>query len=210
MTSTQAFRRAHRIAIVLAVLFIGIAPPCFAQATTPPGGPDESVSVHGEWIIVVRNPDGTVVSRHEFRNGLSPAPGGGALLTQLLARSIAPGKWVVRLDNGGVGATCNANGASCGIAQPGTGFFWNSTDLTVTVPTAGANAGKLVLSGSLRIPRDTVLGDVSTQFLTCPPSGVPSSCTGALGSGFTVKALNPVIPVVTDQIVDVTVVISFS
>jgi hypothetical protein len=46
--------------------------------------------------------------------------------------------------------------------------------------------------------------------LTCPPSAVPSSCTGSLGSGFTVKALTPVIPVVADQIVDVTVVISFS
>src|SRR3989442_5421961 len=51
------------------------------------GGQVEGIKVHGHWTIEVRNPDGTLVTRREFENGLVGASG----LAQILARQKTPG-----------------------------------------------------------------------------------------------------------------------
>ena len=208
MTGSQAFGRAIGIAIVTAAVFVGIAPPCFAQATAPPGGPSESITVHGDWIIVVRNPDGSIASRHEFRNSLGPD--GGMVLTRILGRTLTPGQWVVRLDNA-LGAPDPCDTRECSIAEPVGVFGAHSRDLTVTVPTSGPNAGMLVLQGSVTVLTAAALQEVSTEFLGCLPNEAPAACGGAFGTAtFTHKTLPSAVPVQPGQTVDVTVVISFS
>ena len=41
-----------------------------AKPSPPGGGMTEGLQVHGHWRVVVRNPDGSVASRHEFNNAL--------------------------------------------------------------------------------------------------------------------------------------------
>ena len=41
-----------------------------AKPSPPGGGMTEGLQVHGHWRVVVRNPDGSIASRHEFNNAL--------------------------------------------------------------------------------------------------------------------------------------------
>jgi hypothetical protein len=73
------------------------------QATTPkpaaelgvsagqaaPKGQSEGITVHGRWVIEVKNPDGTVVTHREFENAI--VPGGEGYLAALLAGNNSPG-----------------------------------------------------------------------------------------------------------------------
>lgn len=58
------------------------------DVTSPPG-PHEGIKIHGHWSIVIKNPDGSVASRHEFENALVSS--GSDMLAQLLARSTSMG-----------------------------------------------------------------------------------------------------------------------
>src|ERR1035438_8313432 len=40
-------------------------------------GKSEGIKVHGHWVIEIRNPDGSLASRHEFENALVTGIGGG-------------------------------------------------------------------------------------------------------------------------------------
>src|SRR5215470_17852538 len=57
------------------------------------GGTQEGIKVHGDWTIVIRNQDGTVASRHEFKNALANF----AILPQILAHGGSVGRWEVDL-----------------------------------------------------------------------------------------------------------------
>jgi len=59
------------------------------QASPSSRGPLEGITVHGHWTIVVRNADGSIVSRQEFENALitTSLPGGesgGSLLSAVV------------------------------------------------------------------------------------------------------------------------------
>ncbi|MFZ0340408.1 MAG: hypothetical protein WAL45_20455, partial [Terracidiphilus sp.] len=69
-----------------------------ARAERRPGGNHEGITVHGHWIIEVRNPDGKLVSHTEFENGLA-LHGGGALLAGFIGRVQTPGSWYVLLED---------------------------------------------------------------------------------------------------------------
>lgn len=45
-------------------------PPTKAQAQKGSGGVQDGIKLHGNWVIEVRNPDGTLVRRSEFKNAL--------------------------------------------------------------------------------------------------------------------------------------------
>jgi hypothetical protein len=47
-------------------------------------GPHEGIKVHGHWVIDVRNPDGSLVTHHEFENALRPS---SMVLPQILSRN---------------------------------------------------------------------------------------------------------------------------
>ncbi len=61
--------------ILLTAILCGLTTPVFAQTPSAPGYPagaarglNEGVAVHGDWIIEVRNHDGSLSHRREFKN----------------------------------------------------------------------------------------------------------------------------------------------
>lgn len=95
------------------------AEPVAPAGQSAPKGQHEGITVHGHWIIEVRNPDGKVVSHTEFENALSPgfpvptvgqAPGGGAFLSALLTgQVVSPVSWGIFLEGpNGLGSGTNA------------------------------------------------------------------------------------------------------
>jgi hypothetical protein len=190
-------------AAILAIV-LGSQPVARAGSDTPPaGGPSEAIKVHGHWTIDILNPDGSLVSHHEFENALTNGFGASTFLNGVLSRSKRVGKWQVAL---GGSPACYPNNAPCWIVEPGTPI--EGGVLSATTPTTGPNAGKFVLSGSTTAPRAAQISVVQTQTDDCP-AAVGSTCTAG-SFGFTQKVLTAPIDLAEGQIIQVTVVISFS
>ena len=178
-------------------------------ASSPQGGvPQEGIKVHGHWTIEVRNADGTVAEVRDFENALDPL--GAATLAKVLARNNSVGGWMINLHgnafqtgNFAIGKILENGGL---LAPSGEGFF---PTLTIAVPDTGANAGKLVLSGTAIAQFNGNIGMVSTQSNIRPGTEAPSSTYGG-GSVFTATSLPAPISLLAGQQVLVTVVISFS
>ena len=139
------------------------------------GETDESVHISGHWTIEVREPDGTLVSRHEFDNAFV----GRRAFSSYLARSWTVGPWEVRLDGPQrpwqVGPNTTAPGRVVEPDHPEVNQVIFRT-LTATVPDTGPNADKLVLSGTAVAWNDGTLDSVYTTQCYCSPSVAPSDC----------------------------------
>jgi hypothetical protein len=95
-------------------------PPAIPQTAN---GSHVGVTVHGHWIIDVKNPDGTLASHAEFENALCPTTGGGisnggvaggdALIASLLGGFVVVGGWQIQLGNPVV-PSGPAPGPACG------------------------------------------------------------------------------------------------
>jgi hypothetical protein len=83
-------------AAVLALFGVGEHMPLRAQ--------EQGIKVHGRWTIDVRNPDGTLSSRHEFDNALTA--GGAVYLARLLGRDGVPTRWVIQLGRYSMAGPC--------------------------------------------------------------------------------------------------------
>jgi hypothetical protein len=204
MIGRQAFRRAMTV-LAAGAFAAAIPATAFAQS--------EGINVRGEWTIVIRNEDGSVASRHEFRNAFVPSLG-GPLLANLLKNISVVAEWMISMQ----GFAClNASGqpGNCILvlnpgwqAQGPEQFF---PTLTTAVPTSGPNAGKFVLTGSAKAARTASVTTVATFGLECPASSTTCNGLGAPQRTFTSHFIgNPGIPVVQGQTIDVNVVISFS
>lgn len=187
MTRGRILLRAGMVAVLVAAL-LGLG-----EAAEPGGGASaEGIKVHGDWTIEVRNPDGSLVSRHEFKNALVPGQG-DAMLAQLLGRTLPAFTWGVEIgewsDSGGpcVPQATPPNGMPCLAFEPG---------LTVTV----TGAATLELSGLVTARQPASLGRVATRIFV-------SQAGPRL---FTEKQLSPPIPVSAGQIIQFKVVFSFS
>jgi hypothetical protein len=203
-------RTTQWMATTVGALVIAVLSTAQLAAQTPQGGPSEGIKVHGHWTLDITNPDGTPAGRYEFENALANHLGGGKALAELLAGSAGAGHFTIWLGTT-PNTPCNAGLASCSITElANTANQGTSRDLVKSVPATGPNAGKLVLTGSVRIPVSATITLVQTDLTTCPGSVAPSSCLSAFGVGFTQKDLAPAVPVLPNQLVDVTVVISFS
>ena len=208
---------------VLATLTLGVAftvsrtksqPPApaapqsvVAQASAPAskGGPQETIKVHGHWLIEVRNRDGNLVTRREFDNALTP--NGASTLTVLLARAYYVGTWSI-----GVGGLC--------IQEQGNDFP-NCVPHKTLVVTTAAGPSRLILKGNFTADKDSVISNVSTLTRLCPWSFTPEQCAAMpasdaikLTGDFTSHDLisgsdTPPVNVLNEQIVQVTVTISF-
>lgn len=166
------------------------------------------IKVHGHWTIVVRSPDGSVASRHEFENSLMP--GGQKFLASLLARQATPFNWAVA-----IGAFCGTTAAvkACNLVEPAVAndaaavTFYGQTlapVLSVSAPTTGADAGKFIITGSVNA---VVAGQV-TQVKTY---AISHTTNALLITSFTSTNLTQqAIAVQAGQVIDVSVVISFS
>lgn len=166
------------------------------------GGPNEGIKVHGHWTIDVLNRDGSLAAHYEFENALANHLGASTFLNGVLARTKRVGKWAVALPD-------QAGQPLIWIVESGySGFGPGTPVLTVTTPTSGPNTGKLVLSGSGPAPRSAQINFVQTEVEMCPAPGDPAPCGS--GFGFSQKSLTTAISVAEGQIVQLSVVFSFS
>ena len=94
-------------------------------------------------------------------------------------------------------------------AASGAGYIFPT--LTISAPTSGADAQKVVLSGTATAQADGTIGNVDTRVSFCAPT--VATATGCAETGyipFTDTTLASPVPVVTGQQIVVTVKISFS
>ena len=175
-------------------------------------GVQDGIKLHGNWVLDVRNPDGTLVRHSEFKNSLMAT--GQAGLAKLL-RGLPFYAWVVTFNESRViNATeilpdlCAAVGLQQGIGQinvsepggphgPGDGICFVST-LSVAAP-----GNQLVMTGSFTVTR---AGDIQRVVTHLQTKG------GALADSyrFTMATLPTPLPVAQGQIVQFTYTLSFS
>lgn len=188
---------------VLATLLI-------TAATAWAQGPREGIVVHGDWIIEVRNEDGSLAGRHEFQNGLD---GGHLLLSGLLSRQAVPGFWHVLLSALGTNPfpeipILPMTGLIHEQAYP---FGGAATFNNLTV-TRDAQSGFMVLEGSATAVATGRITAVATANSACwSGATTPAGCSrGELPDMFTKKTLAAPIELRPKQSVHVTVTVSFS
>jgi hypothetical protein len=188
-------------------------------------GSNEGVRVHGHWIIEVTEPDGRFVSRNEFDNDLVTqfGVGGRTTLVKILARENSAGFWRVDLTGPDGAKPCNVTAVSnvtveCRITElPASHNFVTNGYYTFSGLTAersdplGSNPDELVLTGSVAVQNSTDITEVNTKLQLCPADQAPEDlfCTGPQNR-FTEKTLDSAVPVLANQVVNVTVILSFS
>lgn len=171
----------------------------------------DGIKVHGHWTIVIRNPDGSIASRHEFENSLSM---GDQVLAGVLGHTMTVGPWSVLIRDVCIGHSPNGGNqqGGCSIHEanfPGFPMSESFPDLTVKLSgTTKLNA--LILSGSAKSTNGGQVFRVETIATTCPATTLPADCgTTAHNFIFTSQDISPII-VQAGQSIDVTVQLSFS
>lgn len=213
------------LALVVATILVPASVALTAEPTAPPaepttaahaaasGGLEDSIHVRGHWVIEVRDPDGSLVTRREFTNALA---GGATSISRYLARLDTPGLWNIRLS--GSPSPCGA-APDCIIiesrsSRPAAANL--SKNLTLA-------ANPLTLSGNITVPAAGSITAVGTGSDFCAPGTSPAACLGNFNSqplppgggqapfppNFTATAITPV-AVTAGQQVAVTVTITFS
>lgn len=165
----------------------------------PPGSSaaNKDIKVHGHWTIVVKNPDGSVVSTNSFENALV-AGSGDILLAQILGHKGEIGGWVVDL------------------VIPGTSqvsLFERPASQTANSLTLTLGNGTIVLAGTGRATANGNISGVNTRNNYCATNDTPDSCPDrpvTVTATFSSHTLATPIPVQQGQAIDVTVTFSFS
>ena len=142
-------------------------------AASPAKGMSTGITVHGHWVIVVKNPDGKVTARREFENTVQPL--GETYLASLLAGNNSPGGLSILLNGAGFSPNVNGNAGSVnvttlGFAEAGPCLpFTNSYNIA----SGGLSSGTacLITAGVDATGSSTLLGVVCSEI----PS--PSPCS---------------------------------
>lgn len=174
----------------------------------------EGIKVHGEWELIVADPDGTVVNRVGFSNAL--LPGGASMLVDLLT-----GQGLYRLDPADqspiwdlvVRATGLVDSNDCNRISGNT-YVNPDTQLGVVPPTratVAADQATFQLSRDLKMPAECVVGDNYTINVVRSNYVLDNTSGGILGSGgFSSKVLDTPLVVLPGQVVTMVVTFSFS
>lgn len=195
-------RVAAVLAVALAAAVVGTAGASLMHRMSAPPSATQ-VTVHGQWTIVVRNKQHRIVARRHFENALVSS--GAGVLARLLSRASAAGSWGVNIGFGAIVDSLNT-------ATDSPPFYKN---LTVTAPTTGPDANKVVLSGTATPSSDTTINNVDTYLGECTGPAT-AGCVSPASTQFTHKALDGLngdpaaVPVAAGQQVAVTVKLSFS
>ena len=184
-----------------------------AKETRAPDGREEGINVHGHWTIEVRNPDGSLASRHEFENAIDA--GGMWTLTTILTRKGTVQEWMVSLITTGTACPPSVSAAQCDITEPAPEHFGNTSyTLTVSVPASG---DKVILNGSATASGTGQIIKVMSTLYYCSPDHATGTCamitpTGQapLGFGAFTSAVPQPISVQAGQTINVTVSLGFS
>ena len=209
MERWERSRRWARVVSVALAAVMGAAAP--GAASEPGEGTSDGIKVHGHWTFEIRNPDGTMASRHEIENALIVMVGGGnSLLAGLLANHYSNPIWFVSLYGPNTTGPCSAEGSPepwpCHITEARAPFSGTeySKNLVLGLPLSGmaqTPEGTLALSGSTTAVRESTLVQIGAGWYV--------QARNHFGS-FTGKTLAPGIPVRAGQIIQVKVVFSFS
>jgi hypothetical protein len=163
----------------------------------------EGIKVHGDWTIDIRQPDGTLAAHHVFRNAL--VVNGASALARLLSRHQVPGGWQLFL----TGHSPQPCSVACVITEsthtslvPAPYLFKN---LTVAY-----DDGSVRLAGVATARNDSAISRVESWLKLCDRDMSQGNCLGELGRIFSERILATPIPVLTDQLIQVTVVFTFS
>ncbi|MBC8279728.1 MAG: hypothetical protein H8E48_02975 [Chloroflexi bacterium] len=152
----------------------------------------QGFEVHGDWVVQVKETDGTVVSRREFKNALDPEA--RVKLMSLLTQSpkFWWGLWKVEF------LDC------CTISESAQ----DPSPLEVTT----SGDGRVLLTGTVTAPSDTVLGHVKTSARTCDGSWPEYHNRGFCFDSFLFSEtiMPESVSVVEGQEIEVTVIFSFS
>lgn len=175
-------------------------------------GQHEGITVHGHWIIDVKNPDGKVAKHVEFENsiasgGIFPGnagsisvPGGNAFLSALLTGQVVSpvGSWLIFLE--GAGGTILSSGSPCAVtnelqscllmqngpnnplASACSGFPGISCDLSITPLGTSPNFMGFQLSGSVAATQGGAVSTVATAVTGACGPSNASLANCALGS----------------------------
>ena len=193
----------------------------------PASGLNQNMKMHGHWIIDVKNPDGSLAQHREFENSLQLS--GSVQLVELLAGQAVISDYLIQLS----GSSSICGNTYCDIVhnmatEPADSLCqqaYCTTGLTYSNNIEGNTAPyTMTLSGVLTA---TAAGNINTVYTVsglCGNIGAytpasPSSCNGGNGGNggaayvgegpFSGTSITPV-SVVANQIVQVTVVFSFS
>lgn len=201
----------RKLTALLMALLAGTGPAAMARESAQ--GPREGIVVHGNWVLEVRNPDGTLAERRAFENGLASGGDQGAdLLAQFLGRQRAIGPWAVYLIN--PTGTAPWSRPPYGIVKESNGLPSQpgfSRDLTLA-----RSLGAIILTGSITATVDGAITDVATEIDTCPGAVTMLSCPDTKQGRLTytpVKNSSGVptpLALLAGQIVQVKVTISFT
>jgi hypothetical protein len=195
-----------RLTAIALGLMLGGTFPALAQEAAAPGGPkppgSEGIKVHGHWTIEVREPDGRLVSHREFENALYR---GGRALASMMGRGVTALAWAVFLGpypgpcthDDGTPAPCEINEPS----HPRTGHEV-SKNLQVVVGTFPFD-DTIKLTGSTTAAKSTSISTVYSQMLG-------AAAFGNVVYEFSSRDLATPVPVAAGQIIQVSVVFSFS
>ena len=199
-----------RITALALGLMLGASVSLVAQEPAP-GAPREGIKVHGHWTIEVREPDGRLVSHREFENALVDQ--GQGLLAELLGRGVSNPIWLVRLDHVPLDnpdlQPCDQNQVggrpdACYITEP-TSDPILERNVFKNLQLGVLSHTTLQLTGSATAFRSTSIGRVSSRVVAIQlPIGQQTSFY------FTAKDLATPVPVAAGQIIQVTVLFSFS
>lgn len=187
MIRSNSYVRAAAVALILAAGAAGVE----AQSS-------EGIKVHGDWTIEVRQPDGTIITKREFKNALDVV-GRGTLLTLLTIDADGKPTWGINLAPPEFGAGACVEG-SCATLQPVPAGLYPTVPQNLTVTTAN---GAITLNGSVTASQTGTIGVVSTYLFFCSTTGCSSL------EKFSGTNISPIL-VTPGQIVQVKVVISFS
>jgi hypothetical protein len=169
-----------------------------------PGGPRESIKVHGHWVIEVRNPDGSLAQHREFENSLQ-RPAGQELAALLLGNAVPIGwKVVLSPETTGTGGPCGSSNSDCLLEQQAVATALGcaagcSNNLTGSnAGLANGGQGGITLSGWIQASKAGNIGNVETYIYSCggqngiggplsstSPAQCASAATGLFGPEFT-------------------------
>ena len=205
--ATSAIARLIAIAAIASVCAVATAQA--QQAAGSVSGPHQGIKLHGHWVIEVRNPDGTLASRHEFDNSLISS--GKSLLAALFGK-YAVERWTIALRNLPGNSPCvgsdGTTPTACQITESGIPARSDvTTNLALALP-IGVGAfptGVVQLSGHAIVtnPAPTSFFD---QVLTIMSARGPAN---AISATLTSHDL-PRITVTPGQILNIVVSFSFS
>jgi hypothetical protein len=197
--------------VVLALVIAFVTGVSLGQATaSAPAGSELGVTVRGDWIVTVKNVDGTVAQEHAFHNEFN----GASTVAGILAHSNATGRyWMTLSDQSGAGQhPCGDPAAAanqCFVFEAddpnGSIPFWFNT-LAVTRPGSTAVA----VAGTVIATRAGQFNHVRMLLSTCGGTTAPNACHPGSYGNFSSRTLPAPISVVAGQQILATVTYTFS